>query len=101
MDILSAVAAADLIAELRRRKRIRVLKITSTFFNENSEDAKYMRGMDSELVSRIGAGLHNELCITFEDRVIGRDSEDRPTRTEREASLMVFVPEGVDDGEVH
>ena len=97
MNLIHAVTTYDLIAELRRRKRIRVLKITSTFFNENSEDTKYMRAMDSELVSRIGAGLHNELCITFEDRVIGRDAEDRPTRTEREASLAVLIPEGIDD----
>jgi hypothetical protein len=101
MNLIHAVTTADLIAELRRRKRIRVLKITSTFFNENSEDTKYMRVMDSELVSRIGAGLHNELYITFEDRVIGRDDDDRPVRTEREASLMVLVPEGIDDDEAH
>lgn len=99
MNILSAVAASDLIAELKRRKRIRVVTITTVFFNEHSEDAKYMRVMDTELVSRVGAGLHNELCVTFEDRVIARDADDRPTRTTREASLMVLIPEGVDDGD--
>jgi hypothetical protein len=97
MNILGAVAAADLIAELKRRKRIRVVAVTTGFFNANSEDGKYMRAMDSELVSRVGAGLHNELCMTFEDQVLVRDDENRPTRSTRTASLMVLVPEGVDD----
>jgi hypothetical protein len=99
MNLIHAVPTDELIAELKRRKRIRVLAITTTFFNEHSEDTKYMRVMDSELVSRLGAGLHNELCITFEDEVVARDDEGRPTRTRREGSLMVLVPEGVEEAE--
>jgi preprotein translocase subunit Sec63 len=101
MNLIHAVATADLLAELKRRKRIRVLTITTTFFDEFSEDTKYMHVMDSELVSRVGAALHNELYITFKDEVMARDAEDRPTQTAREASLMVLIPEGVDDDEVN
>jgi hypothetical protein len=96
MNILEAVPTNALLEELTNRKRIRVLKATTTFFNEHAEDAKYVRSMDSELVSRVGAALHNDLCITFEDHVFARDDANRPTRTTREASLMVLIPEGVD-----
>lgn len=99
MNILQAVPTDDLFAELTRRKRIRIVSVRSTFFNEHVEDTKYMRAMDTELVSRVGAGLHNELCITFEDQVLTRDDDNRPTRTAREASLMVLIPEGVEDDE--
>jgi uncharacterized NAD-dependent epimerase/dehydratase family protein len=99
MNILGAVPTEALFEELRLRKRIRALKVSAVFFNEHAEDDKYVRTMESELTSRIGAALHNELCITFEDQVLVRDAENRPTKTTREASLMVLVPEGVDDGE--
>ena len=99
MNILEAVPTKALLEELRLRKRIRIVSVRSTFFNEHAEDPKYVRSMESELISRVGAGLHNELCITFEDRVLSRDDANRPTRTTREASLMVLVPEGVDNDE--
>lgn len=99
MNILEAVPTKALLEELRERKLIRVLKTSTSFFNEHAEDPKYVRTMESELVSRLGAALHNELCITFEDQVVLLDDANRPARTIREASLMVLIPEGVDDGE--
>ena len=96
MNLLHAVDAADLIAELQRRKRIRVVAVDTTFFNEHSEDANYMRSVDGELSVRIGAGLHNELCITFEDQVLVRDAEARPTKTMRRASVMILASEEAD-----
>ena len=99
MNILEAVPTKALLEELKRRKRIRVIAIETGFFNANSADDKYMRVMDSELVSRVGAALHNDLFITFEDQVCARDDANRPTRSTRTASLMVLIPEGVGDDE--
>ena len=59
---------------------------------------EYMRGMDTELVSRLGALLHNELYITFEDKPMAQDDDGRPIQTARKASLMVLIPEGADNG---
>lgn len=101
MNLIHAVPTDALIAELVRRKRIRVLTVSAVFFNEHATDPNYVRSMESALISRVGAGLHNELCITFEDTAIARDAEGRATKTTREARLMALVPKGVDDGEDH
>ena len=49
MNILAAVSTKDLAAELSRRKRLRVLSTETQFFNELSEDERYMEYMDGEL----------------------------------------------------
>lgn len=99
MNLLHAVSTKDLIAELTRRKRIRVLAVNTGFFNANAEDVSFTSAMDHELVRQIARVLNNKLFVAFKDEVCARDNEDRPTRSTRTASLMVLIPEGVDDGE--
>jgi hypothetical protein len=96
MNILSAVDTADLIAELTRRKRIFVLHQSANYFNKFAEDEGYMRSLDMDIVRTIGRVLNNKLYIAFEDAPLEHDSENRPTRTMRKASVMVLAPEGVD-----
>ena len=93
---LEAIDTRDLIEELRRRKRIRVLESSTTFFNGISEDAKYMSTTDFDLAGNIVTALFNKLCIQYQDHATARDANDRPTRTMRTASLSVLIPEGVD-----
>ena len=97
MNILAAVSTKDLAAELSRRKRLRVLSTETQFFNELSEDERYMEYMDGELVRKLSEGINNKMCVMFIDTVIARDEHDRPIRTTRNASIVVLMPDGVDD----
>jgi hypothetical protein len=97
MNILAAVSTKDLAAELSRRKRLRVLSTETQFFNELSEDERYMEYMDGELVRKLSEGINNKMCVMFIDTVIARDEHDRPIRTTRNASIVVLIPDGVDD----
>jgi len=87
----------DLIGELRRRKRIRVVTSTTTFYNEFSEDSKYTETMDSELVKNIARSLLNDLRVNFDDRVVLFDADDRPVRSTRTATLAVLIAEDAGD----
>ena len=97
MNILAAVSTKDLAAELSRRKRLRVLSTETQFFNELSEDERYMEYMDGELVRKLSEGINNKMCVMFIDTVIAHDEHDRPIRTTRNASIVVLIPDGVDD----
>ena len=97
MNILAAVSTKDLAAELSRRKRLRVLSTETQFFNELSEDERYMEYMDGELVRKLSEGINNKMCVMFIDTVIARDEHDRPIRTTRNASIVVLIPDGGDD----
>ena len=97
MNILAAVSTKDLVAELSRRKRLRVLSTETQFFNELSENERYMEYMDGDLVRKLSEGINNKMCVMFIDTVIARDEHDRPIRTTRNASIVVLIPDGVDD----
>jgi hypothetical protein len=97
MNLLHAVATADLIAELIRRKRLHVIEALSIHFAAYTRDEGYMHAINAEMTRDIARELDNTLCITFEDTHLERDPEDRPIKTMRKASLTVLVPEGMDD----
>ena len=100
MNLLHAVATKDLIAELTRRKRVRVIENSSIFFNMMAQDdAGYMQAIDSTAVREIARALNNKLYIAYDNAALVKDEHGRPTKTRRTASLTVLIPEGVDDGE--
>ena len=95
--VLDSIPDKVLIDELKRRHRVSALSNTVIFFNELAGDEKYMESIDTDMVRGIARELNNKLYIDFEDVVLERDSADRPAKTERKASLLILVPEGVYD----
>lgn len=98
--LLRTFTTGDLIAELRRRGRVRTVSNSTTYYNELSNDDRYMESIYADMVRAMAHALNNKLYIGCEDRVVARDADDRPIRTARHAAITVIVPEGVstDDG---
>lgn len=98
MNLLQAVTTADLIAELTHRKRIRIVKNSSIYFNGAAQDdSGYMQAIDDAAVREIARGLNNKLYIAYEDTALVKDEHGRATKTTRTASLTILVPEGADE----
>jgi len=97
--LLPTITSADLIAELRRRNRLRTVSHTVAYFNDLEQDDWYMEAMDRDLLASLVRALENKHYVRSRDRVIARDRDDRPVRTARYASLIILVPEEVEDGD--
>lgn len=98
MNLIHAVPTDALIAELTRRKRIRILENSTIFFNTMAQDNDgYMHSIEMDMVRGFARELNNKLYIAHEDTALAKDEHGRPTKTTRKASLMVLIPEGVDD----
>jgi hypothetical protein len=97
--MLDSIADSELIAELTRRRRVRVVENSTGYFSELLEDDRYMHSIDADMVRGLTRELNNKLWIRFDDVVTAHDAAGRPIRAMRKATVMVIAPEGVEDGE--
>ena len=89
----------ELIEELRRRDRVRVIENSVSYYAELVHDDRYMHSIDADMVRGITRELNNKLWIAFDDVVLAYDADSRPIRTMRKAAVMVIAPKGADDGD--
>jgi len=97
--MLDGIPDKDLIAELMRRRRVRVVENSTSYFSELLHDDQYMSSIDTDMVRGITRELNNKLWIKFDDVATAHDAAGRPIRAMRKATVLVIAPEGVEDGD--
>lgn len=86
----------DLIAELKRRGRLRTAARTTVFYNELAFDEQYMETVNRDLTTSLVQLVENSLCFSYRERTIKRDSFGRSVQMARKASMTVLLPEGAE-----
>jgi hypothetical protein len=95
--MLDYLSDKELIDELMRRRRVRVIENSTSYFSELLHDDRYMSSIDADMVRGITRELNNKLWVKFDDVVTAHDSAGRPIRAMRKATVLVIAPEGVED----
>jgi hypothetical protein len=86
------IADADLLDELKRRKRIRVLGVERMYYTELATAEHYLDGVDADIARLIGRKVIDDKLVIIADRE-GRIPGQNSRMTIRDAKFVVIIPE--------
>ncbi len=96
MNLLECIKDADLIDELVRRGRVRVIDARQIYFTELASDDKYMDSLEQDVMRLLVKGLNDKLIVAWSDT----PADLLPNRTVRSGELHVLLREKDADSDV-